>query len=189
MFWWFTVPLVSNLWWTLPARCCLLSRTTHHQHVLNCPSSIFLSLYIIWCLYWFTWLINYSAISLVTCVNAICNSCCLLSIPERHTFSTCIHHHSPTFIYIYDVMLLEFPIIQPFPKGGRVSRDALLVISYSILACSLHLNTPFLCRIKTRERCLLHFSFLPPNPQRNGTPLFWESTVTLSEVTLIDFVC
>jgi hypothetical protein len=70
-----------------------------------------------------------------------------------------------------------------------LSRDALLVISYSILACSLHLNTPFLCRIKTRERCLLHFSFLPPNPQRNGTPLFWESTVTLSEVTLIDFVC
>jgi len=47
-------------------------------------------------------------------------------------------------------------------KGGRVSRDALLVI-----------HIP-----------LLHFSFYPKIPQRNDTSPFWKSTFPTSGVTL-----
>ena len=71
----------------------------------------------------------------------------------------CLHSFIPHFIHMHT---------SSFPKGGRVSRDTLLAILHSSLACSLYLNTPYFVSH------LLHFSFPPPNPQRNATSPFLE---------------
>ena len=122
--------------------------------------------------------LQYNLVSITGKLRVRCNSQYCINMSFIATPSICpirymtkymidIHHCISFIICMY---MLTFIVSRPNAthsrKGGRVSRDALLVI-----------HIP-----------LLHFSFYPKIPQRNDTSPFWKSTVPTLGVTLTYFI-